>query len=59
MRNKGRRTFIGQNLAAGTGLFLSGTAKAKVEDVLPVGFIGPGHGNQPPETSGSKERCAH
>jgi predicted dehydrogenase len=42
MRNKARRTFMGQNLAAGAGLFLAGTAQAKAEDVLSIGFIGPG-----------------
>ena len=42
MRNKARRTFMGQNLAAGAGLFLAGSARAKAEDVLSVGFIGPG-----------------
>lgn len=42
MRNKARRSFLGKNLALGAGLFVAGSAQAAPEDVLAVGFIGPG-----------------
>lgn len=42
MSNKARRSFLGKNIVLGAGLYLVNSAHSAQDDVVPVGFIGPG-----------------